>query len=128
MLQTESINNKKVEVLNIIESKCPDLIVATETWLKLSIKTSEILPANYNIYRKDRKNEHRGVLIAVINKLLSEEVTGIENKDDVEAVFAKINLVDRGTLVVGGVYRLTNNDVHYAENNTHVRKCVKKVP
>ena len=57
-----------------IEMDDSDVIVGTETWLKDLVNSSEILPSNYTVYRKDRPVSakgfaHCGVLIAVKNNL-----------------------------------------------------------
>ena len=44
----QSINNKKADLLNLIESDKTDVIAGSETWLNISISSSEIFPQNYN--------------------------------------------------------------------------------
>ena len=57
-INTQSINNKKADtcILNIIAQSQPDIIIATEKWLKRTFMASEVIPPNYMYvaYRKDR--------------------------------------------------------------------------
>ena len=117
-INTQSINNEKTEMLNVIDEYHPDIIVATETWLKPSVCSSEVIPPCYVTYRQDRKDGYGGVLIAVKNDLLSEEITSPTKPEHLEAVFVKISLVTKKTLIIGGIYRPTNNDNQYATELT----------
>ncbi|CAC5424734.1 unnamed protein product [Mytilus coruscus] len=76
----QSIRNKQHQVQNLIDSKKPDVMIMTETWLDSSITNSQIFPPEYNIYRKDRKENKTGggVLIAIHNKFLSTEIPELD--------------------------------------------------
>ena len=80
----QSINNKKAEFLNLVDTHKPDIIVGTESWLKPAVKSAEIFPPWFSVYRKDRKDGYGGVFIAVKNDLISEEITDIEKNDKLE--------------------------------------------
>ena len=45
-------------ILNIIAQSQPDIIVATEKWLKTTFMSSEVIPPNYVAYRKDRTDRY----------------------------------------------------------------------
>ena len=60
------------------------------------------------------------------NDLLSEEVMSPSKPEHLEAVFVKISLVTKQTLVIGGVYRPTNNDNQYATELTDFMMKVSK--
>lgn len=64
-LNTRSLVNKLSIFQSYIYSSDFDVICLTETWLSESIFDQEILPINYNIYRKDRHSGGGGVLIAI---------------------------------------------------------------
>lgn len=49
----------------MIGSIHPDIIFGTETWIKNSIKDSQIFPNGYIIFRNDRNLRGGSVLIAV---------------------------------------------------------------
>ncbi|KAL3870524.1 hypothetical protein ACJMK2_038579, partial [Sinanodonta woodiana] len=44
---------KHAELASTIDSTQVDIIIGTESWLKLSIKSQEVFPAEFNCYRKD---------------------------------------------------------------------------
>ncbi|VDI30191.1 Hypothetical predicted protein, partial [Mytilus galloprovincialis] len=51
----QSIRNKKPELLQLIDSAKPDIILGTETWLDKNSSSFEYFPTDlYNIYRTDR--------------------------------------------------------------------------
>lgn len=67
-----SILNKRANLIHLIHSINPDIIVGTETWLTADITDNEIIPPelNYTIYHNDRKGGYSGVMIAVLRNLL----------------------------------------------------------
>jgi len=70
-INCQSLCNKKAEFQNIIDDTRPDIVIATETWLKDTMKDGEIgqpddFSEKYEIYRNDRKDGYGGVLVAVI--------------------------------------------------------------
>lgn len=57
-----SIKNKKLELLDLLTSTTPDIVMATETWLHADITNSEIFPPEYDIIcKKDRNSKGGGV-------------------------------------------------------------------
>ena len=91
-INLQSINNKKAEFLNLVDTHKPDIIVGTESWLKPAVKSAEIFPPWFSVYRKDRKDGYGGVFLAVKNDLISEEITDIEKNDKLEVTCVKISL------------------------------------
>jgi len=68
------------------------VVLFTETWLKLDILSSEVLPSNYTTYRLDCPTRHVGrVLTAVDSKLTSEELN-FEERNDIEFLGTKLAL------------------------------------
>ena len=68
----QTIKNKKPEVELIIESCKPSIIFGNETWLSNNISPYEYIPSSkYNIYTKNRKDGHGGVLLAISNQVTS---------------------------------------------------------
>ncbi|KAK7002700.1 hypothetical protein BgiMline_004103 [Biomphalaria glabrata] len=63
-----------------IRKKTADL----ETWLHPEIYNAEIFNSNYEIFRKDRADNHGGVLLAIKNTLIAEEIT-LPNSKNMES-------------------------------------------
>ncbi len=83
LLNTRSLCNKLVDFQSFVYTTDPDVIGVTETWLNDSFSDKEILPYDYQIFRKDRSSRGGGVLIAVRNSI----VTGfINSPTDLEIV------------------------------------------
>ena len=57
----QSSPGKRAEILNLLESTRPDIVVGTETWLDSSIQDSEVFPGTYKVFRKDRNRYGGGV-------------------------------------------------------------------
>jgi len=47
--------NELVDTQNLVGEYDPDILVVTETWLNAKVKDNEILPRDYEVYRKDRE-------------------------------------------------------------------------
>lgn len=89
------LQNKKPDLLEIIDSVKPDIIMGTETWHESNTSSSDYFPSNsYNVYRHDRPpnikdQSHGGVLIAIKKESGSSKIT--ELKTSCEIVWAEIN-------------------------------------
>jgi hypothetical protein len=80
-----SIKDKKPEFETALHCLKPDIVCGTESWLKGikpgqnpkrdAIKSNEIFPRNYNVYRNDRGTLGRGVFVLVEKSLTSVEQT-----------------------------------------------------
>ena len=68
----QSITNKLTDLQNLVYSSTFNIIGLTETWLRDSILTSEILPTGYTIYRLDHPSRGGGVLLAVKETIVSQ--------------------------------------------------------
>ena len=66
------------------------------------------------------------VMIVIKSELISEEITNIRSKAQTEALFVKISLLDKQTLIIGGIYRPPNNDIAYATELTDYMSAVSK--
>ena len=80
-----SISDKKGQFQHLIDSTVPDIVVATETWLKPEQGDGEIgepgrFSADYTIHRRDRpgKSKGGGVFITVKNDLRSTRCEELE--------------------------------------------------
>ncbi|KAK3084814.1 hypothetical protein FSP39_019487 [Pinctada imbricata] len=107
----QSIKRKQHLVKNIIESTKPDIVIGTETWLEPEIKNNEIFPNEYKIYRRDRKEKQGGgVLIAVKDHFISDEVEDLSPDDRCEMIWAKIEIVGCKTLYISSFYNPKTSD------------------
>ena len=93
--------------MNVIDSSDPDIIVGTETWLNPAIYSSEVIPSNYITYRRDRPDGYGGVLLAVRNNFVVEQLEDT-GEDGIEAVFGMISLFQKQKLIIGAFYRPPN--------------------
>ena len=115
IINFQSINNKKAELLHLIDTDKPDVIAGSETWLNNTISWSEIFPPNYNVFRSDRTcGSHGGALLAISNEFSAEK---LESPKDLEAVFIKTG-TQKGKLplIIGSIYRPTNRDLDYTSS------------
>jgi hypothetical protein len=82
-----SVVNTKAELTACINYTKPDIICGTESWLKGiqpgkptrkdAIKSSEVFPKNFKIYRNDRGTIGGGVFVGIHKDLISTENTSI---------------------------------------------------
>ena len=88
------------------------MVCATESWLKGvkpgsnptkdTIKSSEISPPNYNVYRNDRGTLGGGVFIMVERSITPVEQTSIITDREIEWV--KIKMKNQKDLLIGTFY------------------------
>ena len=74
LCNARSICNKLSELSDFVNLSLPDIICISETWLNTAYSSSVLGLKNYAIYRKDRLNRGGGVLLAIKNNLVSNEV------------------------------------------------------
>ena len=107
-----SIQDKTAEFDMALQYIKPDIVCGTESWLKGikpgkqpskdAIKSSEIFPNNYTIYRNDRGTLGGGVFIMIHNSLISMEHP--EYVTDCEIAWASIKLKGNKDMLVGSFY------------------------
>ena len=69
------IKNKVADLHTIIDLANPDVIIGTETWLTPDMVSTEFIPSEYQVYRRDRPNDPLGgVMIAARQNLTSSAV------------------------------------------------------
>ena len=108
----QSAKNKKEEIANLIDSSNPTVIIGTETWLNSSVHNTELFPPSYDVIRKDRSDGWGGVLLAIKKDFIYDRV---EIDTDAECIFARFTVDKDKTLIIGSMYRPTNNDTQYLE-------------
>nr|KAI8758048.1 CAunnamed protein product [Biomphalaria glabrata] len=113
VINFQSIRNKTADLEILLECEKPDIIAGTETWLHPEIYNAEIFNSNYEIFRKDRADNHGGVLLAIKNTLIAEEIT-LPNSKNIESTFCKINTTST-SLIIGSIYRPPNSSLEYMQ-------------
>ena len=98
----QSVKTTQGELLNLIESKNPDVIFGTENWIEQSIKDSQFLPSGFTTYFKDRNLWGGGVIIAVKNHMLASAVPEFET--ECEVVWCKLNVLGHKTIYLSTFY------------------------
>ena len=73
----QSILHKKAELLDLVSTHKPHIIIGTETWLSNDTCNNEIIPEdwNYIIYRNDRSDGYGGVMIAISKQFTSSKIS-----------------------------------------------------
>ena len=88
VMNFQSIKNKHEEILNIIDTANPSIIIGNETWLSPSIYSTEIFPPEYEVIRKDRNDGYGGVLIAIKRELTTEALAVETSSTTIQTVVA----------------------------------------
>ena len=104
----QRLSNKKAELELAINYIKPDVICGTESWLNGNIRSSEVFPDNYSVYRKDRSKLGGGVFILVKDNLISTEETNL--KAECESIWARIKLQTSKDLIIGTFYMPHRNE------------------
>ena len=114
LMNCQSVCNKKTELETLLLSVKPDIVIATESWLKPDIGSPEIFPSNYNVYRKDRVDQDGGgVFILVSSHLISCALD--EYSSDLEAVWVEVKEEKGPNIVIGAYYRPPRPDPNSLE-------------
>lgn len=102
-LNIRSLVNKLSLFQSYVYSFDFDVICLTETWLSSSIFDQEILPTNYNIYRKDRPTRGGGVLIAVKNTIPASSISpNTTSNNTLEIITVRLTL--RKPIILSCIY------------------------
>ena len=101
-LNIRSLVNKLSLFQSYVYSSDFDVICLTETWLSDSVFDQEILPINYNIYRKDRFSRGGGVLIAIKDTIPVSVLSLYLPNNAPEAIAVRLNL--RIPIILSCVY------------------------
>ena len=124
-----SIKNKRTEFETALRYIKPDMIYATESWLKGVIpgvnstkdamKSIEILPPNYNVYRNDRGTLGE-VFILVEKSITSVELISFVTDGEIEWV--KVKMKNNKDLLVGSLYMPHREQKHFEELSKSLEK------
>lgn len=111
-VNARSLANKTVELERILLEYKPDIVIVTETWLRPEMKDCEIIPAAYNMIRKDRDTRGGGVAIIFKEKL---KLVPMPNSPDCESVWCK-TVLSGMPCVIGAVYRPPNAPLSFLKS------------
>ena len=75
----QSIKNKTALINVFIDEHQPNKIVGSESWISPAVHSSELFPANYNVYWKDREDGYGGVFILCSKRLFSENLSLVQH-------------------------------------------------
>ncbi|KAL8612442.1 hypothetical protein ACOMHN_058570 [Nucella lapillus] len=111
-LNCQRILGKTAELAAALKYLKPDIVCGTESWLHGikpganpspdHVKSSEVFPEEYNVFRKDRNCLGGGIFI-----LIHKSLTAVEQPElstDCEILWAKLKLQNRKDLNVGCFY------------------------
>ena len=100
----------------MIEDENLDVIVGTESWLTSAHNSGEVLPQQYQVFRKDRLSDaHGGVFIAAKNDFVAV-VRDDLSQNDSELLWIQIQMQGSRSAFVGAFYRPPSSDEAYVEN------------
>ena len=113
LLNIKSVISKRAFLGGLLYKYNPDILAITETWLNPDILSSEFLPSEYNIYRKDRSDGYGGVLLACRNSL-NCKILNINT--DSEAIACQLLFDNHESLIVCVFYRPPNRSLESVAN------------
>ena len=112
VVNCRSVKNKIAEVEVIIDKYKPDIILGNESWLNPDILSSEVFPANYTVYRKERNSKcpGGGVFQAEKNDLIVLHRPDFDS--DCEIIWTQCQLAGSNTksIFFGSFYRSKATD------------------
>ena len=106
--------NKIPELLLIESQITPIVICLTETWLQKDTPNSFLLLPAYSIYRHDRDTRGGGVLIAVNNKFISNEIGNMPSDNEIVGVDIMITQIMKLRVICA--YRPPNTSDYNVES------------
>jgi len=116
-INCQSAFAKKQELSTVLQYVKPDIVCGTESWLRGikpgknptqdHIKSAEVFPDNYNVYRNDRSTRGGGVFILVHKSLTSVEQP--EFVTDCEINWVKVKMHNHKDLHIGAFYMPERN-------------------
>ncbi|XP_077535928.1 uncharacterized protein LOC144148226 [Haemaphysalis longicornis] len=106
LVNCRSIKNKVDEFASLVATVEPQIIMGTESWLDESVRSAEIFPSGYTVYRKDRHRHGGGVFLLISSRLNSQPLFF---DDDTESVWCRVFFPKGKTLVIGTFYRPPNS-------------------
>ena len=99
-----SVNGQQVSNLSrfqdLIYTENADLAFVTETWLHKDVENAELLPTEYEVFRKDRESRAGGVLLAVKLGSFTSVHEIVHEKCDLELISVELTTISRTKLCI----------------------------
>ncbi|CAB4036572.1 Hypothetical predicted protein, partial [Paramuricea clavata] len=95
---------------DLIYTENADLAFVTETWLHKDIENAELLPTEYEVFRKDRESRAGGVLLAVKSGSFTSVHEIVHEKCDLELISVELTTISRTKLCICCCYRPPNSN------------------
>ena len=125
----QSIGNKIPNLQVLLKKENPDVIFGTETWLKDSVFSNELLPSTYQIIRNDRVTTTTGggVFLAIRSNLIAREEPDLSA--NCESIWASIHMKGSQPVYFGAFYRPDGGckEVDLATIN-QLEQIIQKIP
>lgn len=104
-INIRSLLPKLDELKVYVQTACPDVLVISESWLKISVpSTAESLPG-YSVFRQDISTKGGGVAIYCKDSLQCSVILSRSIPKQFELVLLRINLSKNNSITVAGCYR-----------------------
>src|SRR5208282_837976 len=108
-----SLRGKSIQLLEMIHSNQPDIILCQETKLDETILSSELFPDSCSVFRKDKNLNGGGVSNAVNKMYQAVECHDLDN--DLEAIWIQLQTSDHFPVYICSLYRPPYRDQEYIE-------------
>ena len=89
-INCQGIRNKISEFKSLLNYTKPDIVCGTESWLTKEVRSSEVFPSDFQVFRKDRDSIGGGVFILVKNNLVAVELD--DHQPSCEIIWIKLKL------------------------------------
>ena len=116
----QSVTGKMNEILGVIDSRKPDIILLTEIEPKCKkdptkiIKESEISIQNYSLFLNEKRK--RGIAVYINKKLNPRDCTKEINENFEECVFCEFESINEEKILIGCMYKSPNSSKENVEN------------
>ena len=104
--------SKRINLATLLSNHQIDIILGCESHLAIdhSFLSSEILPSDYTIFRKDRTLGGGGVFIGIRNCLTAMADSSLST--DAELIWIKLLALNNRSVYICSYYRPPNNDLN----------------
>jgi hypothetical protein len=97
-----------------IDSSQPDIIIGTETWLTKDMNSSEVIPNDFEVFRRDRGSDPHGCVLIACRCSLVDSIVHIGKTT--EFIGIKVKLLHGKVVIISAAYRPPNRtDGEYIE-------------
>ena len=124
VMNCQSIKNKKVAFSVFVDEHKLNIIIGSESWISPAVYSSELFPANYIVFRKDREDGYGGVFILCSRRLFSENLPLTTTYEVVVCCIRSLS--NSNSLVACSVYRPPSSNCMYMEQS--LEEIIVKLP